>query len=122
MFELYKSIKKFVLNLYGGKLDVYRAGRAKKLVQMIYGIIRSKSCNLSKIASKIKGLQKFASKIKGVKRWLMHSKNTYDEHYELFVKALLEALSRQSELVFAIDGSLMGKGCICLTISVLFNG
>ncbi|MEL6944287.1 MAG: hypothetical protein AAFO82_16620, partial [Bacteroidota bacterium] len=122
MFELYKSIKKFVFNLYTGKLDGYRAGRAKKLVQMIYSIIRSKSCNLSKIASKIKGLQKFASKIKGVKCWLMHPKNTYDEHYEVFAKALLEAISRQGELIFAIDGSVMGEGCICLMVSVLFNG
>lgn len=122
MLELYKSIKKFVFNLYGNRLSGHSATRANKLVNIIYGILRSGSCNLSKIASKIRGLIKFSSKVKGVKRWIMSPHNSYDVHYEAFVKALLEALSRQRELVFAIDGSVMGDGCITLMISVIYNG
>jgi len=122
MFELYKSIKKFVFNLYDNRLSGHSATRANKLVNIIYGILRGGSCNLSRIASKIRGITKFSSKVKGVKRWIMSPHNSYDVHYEAFAEALLEALSRQRELVFAIDGSVMGDGCITLMVSVIYNG
>ena len=112
MLELYKSIKKFVFNLYGNRLSGHLATRANKLVNIIYGILRSGACNLSKIASKIRGFLKFPSKIKSIKRWIISPHNSYDVHYQAFAKALLEGLSRQRELVFAIDGSVMGDGCI----------
>lgn len=126
MISLYKCIKKFIHSLYSKSLQGQNLKRANKLVNLVYGIIKSNASNLSKIASEMKGFQKFASKVKGVKRWILSKYNSYNTHYQSFIVVLLKALYRRSKklgipLTFAIDGSVTGDECLTLMISVVFK-
>lgn len=120
--DLYKTIKKFVFGIYSNNLQGQNLIRAKNLVNIIYGIIRSKKSSLSGIAEGVPGLKQFASKIKQIKRWLMSEYNNYEVHFLPIIEALLLALAQRGELVFAIDGSILGNGCISLMVSVVFEG
>lgn len=121
MQNLYKTIKKFVFNLYSNKLHGHHLTRAKNLINIMYGIIKGKKSSLSGIAEEIPGLKKFASKLKQIKRWLMSKHNNYKVHFQPLIEVLLVALAKKGELIFAIDGSIMGNGCIGLMISIVYE-
>lgn len=132
--NLYKAIKKFVFNLYSNNLQGHALARAKNLINLMYGIMRSKKSSLSGIAEGMPGRtqdkteekdikpKKFASKVKQIKRWLMSQHNNYETHFFPLAVILLEVLAKRGELIFAIDGSIIGNGCIGLMISVVFQG
>jgi len=63
-----------------------------------------------------------ASKIKQIKRWIQNKKTNYTTYYLPFVEMILQALSASGILVFSIDGSVVGRGCISLMISVIYKG
>ena len=57
-----------------------------------------------------------------MKRWLLNEHVDYQTYYLPFVEPLLKALSVSGELVFSIDGSVVGKGCMALMFSVIYRG
>jgi len=120
--NLYKTIKKFVFSIYSNNLQGHALSRAKTLINLMYGIIKSKKSSLSGIAEGVPSRKKFASKIKQLKRWLLSEYNNYDAHFLPLIEVLLKSLAKRGELIFAIDGSIMGNGCIGLMISVVFEG
>lgn len=120
--NLYKTIKKFVFSIYSNNLQGHALSRAKTLINLMYGIIKSKKSSLSGISEGIPSRKKFASKIKQLKRWLLSDYNNYDTHFLPLIEVLLEALAKRGELIFAIDGSVLGNGCIGLMINVVFEG
>jgi len=122
MKDLYKTIKKFVFSIYPNNLYGQALQRAKKLINLMYGIMRSKKSSLSGIAEAFPGRKKFASKIKQIKRWLLSAHNNYETHFLPLIETLLIALAKRGELIFAIDGSVLGNGCIGLMINVIFEG
>lgn len=66
--------------------------------------------------------KQFASKVKQYKRWVMNEKVSVQEYYLPYMIPLLLTLSASGELVFSIDGSVVGKGCMCLMFSVIYKG
>lgn len=76
---------------------------------------------LSQMAKGQTDRKQYASKIKQFKRWLLHEKTDYKTYYLPYIVALLACLSRSGLLVFSIDGSVVGKGCMCLMVSVIYR-
>jgi len=55
------------------------------------------------------------------RRWLKHDGNTVDGWFLPVAKALLATLAAQP-LVLVMDGSVVGKGCLALMLSVVYHG
>jgi hypothetical protein len=54
-------------------------------------------------------------------RWVNNSKIDYERYYLPFAEARLKCLAA-SPLVFAIDSSTVGRGCMGLMVSVIYQG
>ena len=54
-------------------------------------------------------------------RWLQSDHNSYSVHYLPYIESLLESLAQGGELVFSIDGSTAGQGCMVLMFSVIYK-
>ncbi len=55
------------------------------------------------------------------RRWLKHDGHTVDGWFLPVAKALLVNLAQQP-LVLVMDGSVVGRGCIALMLSVVYHG
>jgi len=61
------------------------------------------------------------SRIKRYSRWIQNERVDYKGYYLPFVHSLLVNLAKIRELVFIIDGSEVGDGCITLMISLIYG-
>lgn len=95
--------------------------RLNVLGAMVSGILLQGSSRLSDIGRANPEHKQQASKEKQYKRWLLSEHTSYQIHYLPYIAALLENLSSQGELVFSIDGSTAGQGCMVLMISVIYQ-
>lgn len=88
---------------------------------MISGIVGSESVNLPKIATKVADGKKVESRVKKFSRWVNNKKITSETYFLPFAEILLAKLSVLQTLVLAIDGSVIGRGCIVLMLSVIYK-
>lgn len=88
---------------------------------MVSSILIKGRSELSQMALANGERKQLASKVKQIKRWLLNEKTGYKEYYLSFIKPLLEVLAASGHLVFSIDGSVVGKGCMCLMFSVIYK-
>jgi hypothetical protein len=88
---------------------------------MVTGIVLSKSSQLPKLAAKVPRAVQDDSQIKQFKRWVKNEQVTAEMYFLPFVLPLLAALASQSPLVFIMDGSAVGRGCVTLMVSVLYQ-
>lgn len=95
--------------------------RLSVLGAMVSGVLLKGSSRLSDLARSNPDYKQQASKEKQYKRWLVSEHTSHSVHYLPYVKALLETLSVQSNLVFSIDGSTAGRGCMVLMFSVIYQ-
>lgn len=95
--------------------------RLEVLATMVSGVLHKKSSSLSDLACLNQDVKQHASKEKQISRWLQSSHTSYQAHYLPYVSALLLSLSQCGELVFSIDGSTGGQGCMILMLSVIYK-
>lgn len=95
--------------------------RLEVLSTIISGILLQSSCRLNDIARANCDPKQQASKEKQISRWLESLHTSYSVHYLPYVSSLLGSLSKQGELVFSIDGSTAGQGCMVLMFSVIYK-
>lgn len=95
--------------------------RLSVLGAMVSGVLLKGSSRLSDLGRTNPDRKQQASKEKQCKRWLLSDHTSYSVHYLPYVKALLETLSAQGSLVFSIDGSTAGRGCMVLMLSVIYQ-
>jgi len=95
--------------------------RLEVLASMVSGILLQGSSRLSDIARANPDPKQQASKEKQMSRWLQSDHTSYKLHYLSYAKSLLEHLSQSGNLVFSIDGSTAGRGCMVLMISVIYR-
>ena len=91
------------------------------LICMVCGILSNNSVQLPEIASGVNKHVKSESKIKQFKRFIMNKYTDEDSFYLPFILPLPEKLGSSGELVFAIDGSTAGRGCMVLMVSVIYK-
>ena len=90
------------------------------LTALICGIVGSKHTKLPAIATKAPGKAKRQSRITRYERFLKNKTITTKQYYLPFVQALLKSLP-EGPLVLVMDGSVVGRHCVALVISVIHN-
>jgi len=120
----YRAIKQELRQLYPGQLTARQSQHMETLARMISGIVGSRKTQLPAMASKPPGgnrKSKRESRTKRFSRWLKNEAIDGDTYFMPFAKALLEGLAHKT-VVLTIDGSEVGRGCVCLMVSVLYKG
>ena len=85
------------------------------------GIAQSRQVQLSKVAVELPNAGKEESKIMQFRRWLSNERIAAEVYFLPFIELVLSSIAGHS-LVLAIDGSVTGRGCISLMVSVLYKG
>lgn len=119
--RVYRTIKQAIMQLYPGEPKGNTARMLTTLAAMVSGIVLGKSCQLPAIARKAPDWAKADSRVKRYSRWIQNERIEYEVYYLPFVQELLYHLAAIRELVFIIDGSEVGQGCITLMISLLYG-
>jgi Transposase DDE domain len=119
--EMYRTIRLAIKQLYPVEPKGNTARMLTTLAAMISGIVAGKSCQLPVIARKTPDQAKVESRIKRYERWIENERVDCETYYLPFVYELLCQLASIRELVFVVDGSEVGHGCMTLMISLLYG-
>lgn len=118
--RVHRAIKRAVKQLYPEEPRGNRARHLDTLAGMVTGIVLGKSCQLPKMAAKVPETAKPDSREKRFSRWVQNEALTAATCFLPFVQGLLTNLARQRPLVFVMDASEVGRGCLALVVSVLY--
>lgn len=117
------KVKKSLRRLFGVcHLSKYELQRLNNLSSMVSSILITGRSELRQIALGNPERKKYESKVKQYKRLLLNEHIDHKTYFLPFIKPLLLTLSANGELVFSIDGSVVGRGCMCLMFSVIYKG
>jgi hypothetical protein len=117
--KIEKSLRKMLGKKY---LTSYELMRMRGMSSMVSSIIFSGRTELRQLALENTDDKQYASKIKQYKRLVTNENIDLERFYFPYIIPLLECLSASGELVFSIDGSTVGRGCMCLMFSVIYKG
>ena len=90
------------------------------LAAFISGIVGSQKSQLPAIANKMTDGTQRQSRIMRLSRWLKNKEVTAETYFAPFAQAVLMSLSHVP-IVLVIDGSTIGRGCMCLMVSVVYK-
>lgn len=116
----YRAIKSGLMQLYPRRLSGRMLQRMEVLALFISGIVGSGSAQLRQVAKKAPTTAKVESRIKQLSRWYHQEENSHGIYYLPFVEGLLAHLGDVT-LVISMDGSEMGRGCLVLMVSLLYQ-
>jgi len=119
--RVYRTIRTTMRQLFPTEPKGNQVRMLATLAAMVSGIVLGKSCQLPTIARKTPDPAKADSRIKRYSRWIQNERIDYEGYYLPFVSQLLHHLASIRELVFIIDGSEVGQGCITLMISLIYG-
>jgi hypothetical protein len=119
--RVYRTIRMAMKQLFPSEAKGNLACRLTVLAAMVAGIVQARSCQLPAIARKTPDLAKPDNRINRYSRWIQNELVEYEVFYLPFVRELLDHLASIEELVFVINGSEVGHGCITLKISLIFR-
>jgi hypothetical protein len=119
MTDRYKVYTK-VLKVLKEMLSLSHPGHVLTLAMLIAGIVISRKAQLSAVSAETATKAKDKSTEMRLRRWVKHKSIDTDMVYMPFAKQILETLSAQP-LVLAMDGSQIGRGCMVLMVSVLYQ-
>lgn len=90
------------------------------LALLISGIVGSKKCQIPAIATKAALPSLRESRMKRLTRWLQNERITPEVYFLPYATALLHSLP-EGPLVLVMDGSSVGRGCLALVVSVVYQ-
>jgi hypothetical protein len=114
-----KSLRKLLGKVH---LSSYELLRLNNLGTMVSSILLTGRSELRQIAYGNFERKKYSSKVKQFKRLLLNKHINASTYFLPYIKPLLEVLGSSGKLVFSIDGSVVGKGCMCLMFSIIYKG
>ncbi len=121
-YRRYHAIKRAVMQWYHPRPTGHQERHVNTLVAMMCGLAGSQPAHLSAIADHAPcGAATQESLIARFRRWLKDDAQTLDRWFLPVAQALLETLARQP-IVLVMDGSVVGRGCIALMVSVIYHG
>lgn len=120
-FRRYLAVRTALKQFYPGEPSGNLARHLNTLAWLISGIVGSKRTNYPEIAKKCPDGNKPTSREKRFSRWVINDQVDYESYFAPFALALLLTLSN-GPLVLAIDGSEVGRGCLALMVSVVYQG
>jgi Transposase DDE domain len=118
----YHAIKQGLMHFYQPRPTGHREQHLNTLVAMICGLIGGKHAHLPTIADHAPSHGATQeSVIKRFRRFLQHEAHTVDGWFLPVAQALLQALAHQP-IRLVMDGSVVGRGCLALMVSVVYHG
>ena len=117
----YRGIRDALLQLYPTTLTARQARHLTTLAALISGSVASRQTQIPAIASKLPDRTKRESRIKRFHRWLTNPHVTAARYFLPFAQALIQSLAH-CPLVLVIDGSTVGRGCLALVVSLVYQG
>jgi Transposase DDE domain len=117
----YRAIREALTQCYPGELSGRMAQHLTILSAFISGIVASKSSQLPSIATKIADRAKPESRVKRLSRWLDNEHIKEEIYFLPYAELLLQCLALET-LVLVMDGSVVGRSCCALMISVIYKG
>ena len=119
--RVYRRIIKSLRQIYPQKLSGRQARHMNTLAGMVSGIVRSGKSQLKAMAKKAPDSSKVESRIKRISRYLQNENIDAQTYFMPFLEALLAGLAKSGPLVLAIDGSEVGRNCLALVVSVIYQ-
>ncbi len=116
----YRAIKQALKQLFPQEPKGNLARHLNTLAGLISGIVGSQRTNLPQIASKVPDGTESQSRVKRFSRWVNNEHIDTEIYFLPFAEALLVSLSNQT-LVLVMDGSEVGRGCLTLMVSVVYQ-
>ena len=119
--RVYRRIESKLKQLFPKRLTANQARHMNTLSAMITGIVQGKSCSFEAMARKIPTTNQVASVEKKFVRFVQNDNITYDLFFLPFITIILQQMSQLGALVLAMDGSVTGRKCMTLMVSVIHN-
>jgi hypothetical protein len=118
-YRRYAAIKQSLMQFYQPRPTGHRERHLNTLVALICGLTGGQHAQLSTIADHApSSTADQESVIARFRRWLNHDAHTLDGWFLPVVEALLANLAQQP-LLLVLDGSVVGRGCVALMLSVV---
>ena len=117
----YRAIREALRQAYPGELQGRCARHLTTLAAIISGIVASKSTQLPKVAATVPNGTKPESRVKRFARWLDNERILEEVYFLPYAEILLAHLALET-LVFVMDGSVVGRGCVALMLHVIYKG
>jgi hypothetical protein len=121
-YRRYRAIKQGIMQFYQPRPTGHREKHLTTLVAMICGLTGGKHAHLSTIADHAPSHgARQESLMKRFRRWLQHETQTLDGWFLPVARELLAPLAAQP-IQLVMDGSVVGRGCLALMLSVVYHG
>lgn len=121
-YRRYRAIKSAIMQFYQPRPSGQREKHLNTLVALICGLAGAKHAHLPTIAEQAPSFgAKQESVIARFRRWLKHDHHSIDGWFLPIAENLLRALAHQP-IYLVMDGSVVGRGCIALMLSVVYHG
>jgi hypothetical protein len=121
-YRRYAAIKQGLMQFFHPRPTGHRERHLNTLVAMICGLTGGQHAHLSTMADHApSGGADQVSVVTRFQRWLKHDAHTLDGWFLPVAQALLANLAHQP-LVLVMDGSVVGRGCVALMLSVVYQG
>jgi hypothetical protein len=118
----YRAIKQGLMQFYHPRPTGHREQHLNTLVALICGLIGGHHAHLPTIADHAPSHGATQeSLIKRFRRFLQHEAHTVDSWFLPVAQALLQTLAHQP-IRLVMDGSVVGRGCLALLVSVVYHG
>jgi len=121
-YRRYRAIKQAIMQFYQPRPTGHREKHLNTLVAMICGLTGGKHAHLPMIADHApsNGATQ-ESLIKRFTRFLKNDRHTVDGWFLPVAEELLKTLATQP-IQLVMDGSVAGRGCLALMLSVVYHG
>ena len=121
-YQRYRAIKRAILQFYQPRPSGQREKHLNTLVALICGLTGGKHAHLPMIADHAPSNgAKQQSVIERFRRFLKHDRQTVDGWFLPVAQELLTRLAHHP-ILLVMDGSVVGRGCIALMLSVVYHG
>jgi hypothetical protein len=121
-FQRYRAIKRAIMQFYQPRPTGHREKHLNTLCALICGLTGGKHAHLPTSADHAPSNGATQESVtKRFSRWLKHEKQTIDGWFLPIAQELLNSLAQQP-LQLVMDGSVVGRGCIALMLSVVYHG
>lgn len=119
--RVYRTIFTHIRQLYPKKATGRTIQHLNTLAGLTAGIVQGKSCQFPTIARKVPTSAKPESRIKQYSRWTQNEQIDQTSYYLPYIDELLKHLASTQKLIFVMDGSEVGDGCITLMVSLVYR-
>lgn len=116
----YRAIKRALRQLYPNVLRGNQMRHLDTLAGLISGIVGSKSTHLPQIANKVPDQTQLDSRVKRFTRWVSNAEIEAEIYFLPYAENLVWQLASQP-LTLVMDGSTVGRGCLVLLMSVVYQ-